>query len=172
MTPTTRHCRRAKVMAAPRPAFSKPWAMPLPTTISEPPGWNMRPLMSRTWGRRLKARGLVPRTVTCPGPAPPRLGRLINDTTSRRARVCPVASWAISGWLSATEACPGVRMDCISAWAERRRAMTLSGLPVETRVSLRPWASMSTAAKTKTTRAMPVAVRKVVSRRTHRLRRL
>jgi len=49
--------------------------------------------------------------------------------------------------------------------------MTLSIWPVATNVSLMPSLIIKTVANTNTTRAMPPAVKKVVTRRTHRLRR-
>ena len=54
--------------------------------------------------------------------------------------------------------------------AEARKTTALSEEPVATRVWRRPSASIRTAAKTKTTRAMPPAVRAVVRRRVTRLR--
>ena len=59
-----------------------------------------------------------------------------------------------------------------SDWDPLRMRTTLSQDPVSTRVFCRPSASMRMAAKTKTTSAMPEAVRIVVRRLVQRFRKL
>ncbi|OPY07816.1 MAG: hypothetical protein A4E67_01122 [Syntrophaceae bacterium PtaB.Bin038] len=59
-----------------------------------------------------------------------------------------------------------------SDWDPLRMRTTLSQEPVSTRVFCRPSASIRIAAKTKTTSAMPAAVRIVVNRLVQRFRKL
>ena len=79
---------------------------------------------------------------------------------------------AASGWPSTMATCSRSSALWTSVSEERRSAIALSGEPVSTSVRSSPSASISTAANTNTTRAMPPAVSSVVPRRAARLRRL
>jgi hypothetical protein len=144
--------------------------MALPVTISLLPGRNMRPCTSRTCGRSARPSSEVPRTVTLLGLPLPRLGRLFSTTGSRDTIRRPCPSVAMPGRLSMMAACAREMAELISAPAPLRSTITLSGWPVATSVARMPSLIISTVANTYTTSAMPPAVSKVVTRRTHRLR--
>ena len=80
-----------------------------------------------------------------------------------------MATW---GSISTIEACRRSMLLITSVVEPLRKTTTLSGEPVSTRVFWSPSAIIRTAAKTNTTRAIPPAVRIVVSRRLRRFRRL
>ena len=170
--PTTRQSLKPNRRVWPKPVPLNRLAMLPPIRISELPGLMKRPELSLTWGRRRREISVMPRMETFPVALVPALGRAIRTMTSRAARGFPSVSWAISGWVSMTAASERCTMLTTSLSADRRTTTTLSGDPVSTRVFFNPSASMRTAAKTKTTRAMPAAVRKVVSLRVQRLRKL
>ena len=97
-------------------------------------------------------------------------GSELSTTTSLEASGSPWVSRAICGRLSISAACSRVTPLCTSVCAPLRISTTLFGWPVATSVARRPASSISTAANTNTTSAMPPAVSTVVRRRTHRLR--
>lgn len=162
-------------MVSPRPAPLKRLAMAWPVTISLEPGRNGRPATSRTWGRSCSPTGDRPRMMTLEGlaaaPSATRLLREISTTVSFDSMRRPPAPRATWGRLSTMAAGPRSMPLCTSVPEARRVTTTLSGLPVSTRVFFSPASSISTVAKTNTTRAMPPAVRAVVSLRAARLRR-
>jgi hypothetical protein len=99
-----------------------------------------------------------------------RLVSELSTSTSRDTRACPLASRAICGRLSISAACSRDTALCTSVCAPLPMKSTLSAEPLATSVARNPAASISTAANTNTTSAMPPAVSTVVSRLTHRLR--
>ena len=100
----------------------------------------------------------------------PRLGRLMSTMASSATRRRPSLPRAISGWAPIIPAWVRSMALWTSDSDPARSTTTLSKEPVATRVRRKPSESISTAAKTKTTNAMPAAVRNVVSRRARRLR--
>jgi len=152
-----------------------PWnrfATLLPAITSDEPCRGILPSMSRTCGRSAREASPMPRITTLDGAFVPRFTRLIS-TTSSFARSCfPSPPTAISGWVATTAAWSRSTPLCTSDWEALRMTMMLSKEPVSMRVFRRPAASISVAANTKTTSAMPDAVSTVVSLRVRRLRRL
>ena len=125
---------------------------------SRAPKTNMRPAERRTWGRSWNASGATPRTVRLAKPGFPIYGRLMISTTSRETRGFPPELVSTSGSVAVTAACSRLMMLLISALAAFRSTMKLSSDPVATRARWSPWAIISTAAKTKTTRAIEAVV--------------
>lgn len=115
--------------------------------------------------------GPSPRTVTLDTLPLSRLASVISTTTSLEASRTPPAPSATWGCDSTSAAWARSTLLCTSVSEARRITTTLSSAPVCTRARCRPWSSISTAANTNTTSAMPPAVNAVVSLRAHRLRR-
>ncbi len=114
----------------------------------------------------------MPRMTTLDGLVVPRLFRVISTTSSRAASGPPSAARATWGRLSTSGAWSRSTELSISDLAPCRSTTTLSGEPVSTSVARNPSDSMSMAANTNTTSAMPPTVRAVVRRRASMLRRL
>ncbi len=108
--------------------------------------------------------------LTAAVPSSLRLGSEFSTTTSLDTSGAPSAPRATCGRLSKSAACSRAMPLCTSVAAPLRIASTLSAEPVATSVCRSPASSISTAANTNTTSAMPPAVSTVVSRRTQRLR--
>jgi hypothetical protein len=137
---------------------------------SDAPGWNRRPSVTRTCGRKTKPCAPAPRMTTLDALPPPRRGSEISTTVSFDTSGMPCASRAMAGWLAAILAMLRSMPLCTSVSAERRVMTTLSYSPVVTSVVRKPSSSISTVANTNTTSASPPAVSAVVRRRAHRLR--
>src|SRR3989339_1259583 len=128
--------------------------------------------MSFTWGRKRSDCSLIPLMVTFEGFSLPLFGKFIITISSLAASLRPFCPIAISGWASTIDAWYLSIPLCTSVVEARRIMITLSYEPVSTRVLRSPSASMRMVAKTKTTSAIPEAVRIVVSRRVKRLRKV
>jgi hypothetical protein len=115
--------------------------------ISALPGRNMRPATSCTWGRSARPAAEVPRMVRLPALALSFLGRALSTTVSALARRWPSAPRAMPGRLARTAAWLRSTPLLISEGEPLRRAMTLSGRPVATRVARMPSLIISTVAK-------------------------
>src|SRR5690242_1976452 len=133
-----------------------------PTTISEVPVRNQRPSMMCTWGRSWMPSAGSPRTTTFCGLSLPFFGIWVSTSVSFDTSGVPSAPRATSRIVSRSEAWSRYTALWISVWDAWRRRIALSRLPVDTSVLRRPASSISTAANTNTTSAMPPAVRSVV----------
>ena len=170
-TPTTVHCRPANDNCWPISTPANWRATELPTTISDEPARNMRPSMILTCGRSVLPISGRPRTTTLLRLVGSSIfGSEFSTTTSFDTSGWPSAPRATSGEVSISDAWSRNTPLCTSVWLPWRITTTLSGDPVDTSVAFSPASSISTAANTNTTSAMPPAVRPVVSLRTHRLR--
>ena len=143
-----------------------------PATISEVPARNHRPSMMCTWGRSSMPSGGSPRTTTFCGLSLPRFGICVSTSVSLETSGVPSAPRATSGMVSRSEAWSRYTALWISVCDDWRSRIALSRLPVDTSVFCSPASSISTAAKTNTTSAIPPAVRSVVSLRVQRLRKM
>ncbi len=139
--------------------------------ISDEPERNIRPCTTFTCGLSTLPISGTPRTTTLL-----RLfgwsifGREFSTTTSFETSARPSGPRATSGAVSISAAWSRRIPLWISVWLPCLITTTLSNDPVDTSVVFNPASSISTAAKTNTTRAMPPAVSAVVSLRTQRLR--
>jgi len=170
ITPTTVHSRCAKRSRSPMATPRNSRATLAPTTISVEPGRNRRPCATRTCGRSASPRSARPRIGTLLRLPVLSLISELSTTTSREACGSPRASRATCGSASISAAWSRVTPLCTSVTAPLRITTTLSAAPVPPSEARRPASSISTAANTNTTSAMPPAVSTVVSLRTHRLR--
>ncbi|MNT30033.1 hypothetical protein D3C72_1658050 [compost metagenome] len=130
----------------------------------------MRPVTSRTCGRRSMPGGEMPRITTLDGCPVLVLVSEISTTASREASGRPAPLMATAGCISMMLAWSRLTELWISVSAPLRISTTLFCSPVVTRVFFRPASSISMVAKTNTTSASPPAVSAVVRRLAHRLR--
>ena len=86
------------------PVPSKPSEIARPTTTSDEPGRNMRPSITRTWGRSRMPIAGMPRTTRFAGLSLPRFGMAMRTIVSFETSGVPSSPRATSGSVSTREA--------------------------------------------------------------------